>query len=147
MKKDIYLTNNDIKDKVCIEQTKNRLTNDQALEIINILKYTYRSYESIAQQYGVEYRVVAHINKGLTYKQEKEVYPIRQGKVGNKDTLSYETVSEIISLLLDTTLSLRKIGRLNNCNYDTVLGIKNGTIKLYRRRELQYPLRKNNKVK
>lgn len=127
--------------------TLKKLNDTQVLEIINILKHTYRSYENIAKQYNIEYRIIAHINKGLVYRQEKEIYPIRQGQVGKNSILSYEKVSEIISLLLDTTLSLREIGRLNNCSYDTVLGIKNGTTKLYRRRELQYPLRKHNKVK
>lgn len=122
-----------------------KLSNTDVLDIINILKYTYRSYESIGQQYGVEARAIARINKGIFHKQDNEVYPIREGKLGSiPPKLTYEQVTDIIGLLLDTQLTLREIARQFNCDYKDVLNIKNGTTKLYRRRGLTYPLRPNN---
>ena len=122
-----------------------KLTNDNIQEIISILKYTYRSYESIGQQYGVEARTIAKINKGIFHKQESEIYPIRESKLGSiSPKLTYEEVSDIIGLLLDTNLSLREIARQFNCDYKDILNIKNGTTKLYRRHGLTYPLRANN---
>ena len=71
-------------------------------------------------------------------------YPIRLGQVGASVKLTYEQVTEIIDDLMNTNLSLRKIAITHGCEYKDVLGIKNGTTKLYRRRGLTYPLRPNN---
>ena len=122
-----------------------KLTNTDIQEIIIILKYTYRSYENIAQQYGVEARTISRINKGILHKSVNEIYPIREGKIGSiLPKLTYEEVTDIIGLLLDTDLSLREIARQFNCDYKDILNIKNGTTKLYKRRGLTYPLRSNN---
>lgn len=58
--------------------------------------------------------------------------------------LTNEEVTEIIKLLLNTSLSLRAIARQFHCEYKDILGIKNGTTKRYRHPNLNYPLRPNN---
>jgi methyl coenzyme M reductase subunit C-like uncharacterized protein (methanogenesis marker protein 7) len=108
-----------------------------------LLESTYRSFESIGAQYGVEARTISRINRGLLHKRDIE-YPIRLGQVGVSVKLTYEQVTEIINDLTTTNLSLRKIASMHDCEYKDVLGIKNGTTKLYRRRGLTYPLRPNN---
>lgn len=135
----------DIEYPIRRENPIGKLTSDDVQEIIKILKYTYRSFESIGQQYGIEARAISRINRGIFHKQDNEIYPIREGKIGNNTPkLTYEQVTEIIKLLLDTNLSLREIASRFSCEYRDILNIKNGTTKLYRRRELTYPLRKNN---
>jgi len=125
--------------------TNGILSEDDVDAIISLLKYTYRSYEDIATQFGVEYKAVARINKGIFHKKDNEEYPIRISKPkSNVPKLTYEQVTDIISLIVNTELSLREIGRRFNVGYEDILNIKNGTTKLYRRKELDYPLRPNN---
>ncbi len=121
------------------------LSNEQVLEIIHLLKTTYLSFEDIGEIYQVEARAISRINRGICHKQPNESYPIRLGKLGNNiPKLSYEQVTEIIKLLLYSKLSLRQIAKKFNVEYKDILGIKNGSTKLYRRKEMKYPLRPNN---
>lgn len=121
------------------------LSDKQVLEIIELLKSSYLSYEEIGSQYGVEARAISRINRGVFHKQTSETYPIRIGKLGNNTPkLSYEQVTEIIDLLVNSTLSLRQIAKKFGVEYKDILGIKNGTTKLYRKKDLEYPLRSNN---
>lgn len=126
------------------ENPKGKLTNNDIEEIIILLEKTYRSFESIGAQYGVEARTISRINKGMFHKRNIE-YPIRDWKAtSTAPKLQYEQVTEIISLLLDTKKSLREIAKLFNVEYKDILNIKNGTTKIYRRKDLVYPLRSNN---
>lgn len=121
------------------------LSDKQVLEIIELLKSSYLSYEEIGSQYGVEARAISRINRGICHKQTNETYPIRIGKLGNNTPkLSYGQVTEIIDLLVNSTLSLRQIAKKFGVEYKDILGIKNGTTKLYRKKDLKYPLRSNN---
>ena len=121
------------------------LSDKQVLEIIELLKSSYLSYEEIGSQYGIEARAISRINRGIFHKQTSETYPIRIGKLGNNTPkLSYEQVTEIIDLLVNSTLSLRQIAKKFGVEYKDILGIKNGTTKLYRKKDLEYPLRSNN---
>lgn len=132
MKKDIYIIENDISDEK-IEKIK------------TILKTTYHSYDNIAKQCGVECRVVSRINRGIFHYSNKETYPIREGKI-NRFPLkfTYEDVTKINDLLMNTDLSLREIARQFNVEYVDIQNIKNGTKKIYKRKGLTYPLRENN---
>ena len=122
-----------------------KLTESDVDIIINILKTSYRSFEDIGKEFNVEARAISRINSGVFHKRSNEEYPIREGQVGRYGSrLSYEQVTTIIDMLLHTTYSLREVARLNSCDYVDILGIKNGTTKLYRRKGLTYPLRPNN---
>lgn len=122
-----------------------KISNKEAIDIINILKYTYLSYEEIAQKYQVEARAISRINKGMYHKQADETYPIRDyANTSNRPKLTYEQVTEIIDLLINTTMSISKIAKQYNVESNIIIGIKSGHTKIYKRRELKYPLRKNN---
>ena len=127
-------------------QGRGKLKNDDVLSIIYLLKYTYRSYENIGKQFGVKWKTISNINNGLVHKQDNEIYPIREGQIkgNNKFLLYYEQVTEIIDLIQNTNRSLRSIAKQYKCDTSTIIGIKNGTIKIYRRKDLTYPLRPNN---
>lgn len=132
-----------IRKEILIGQGK--LFPNEVEEIILILKNTYRSYENIAQQFNVEYRTISRINRGLLHRKEGEHYPIREGKLGSKPPkFTYEQVTDIIFYLVHTEESLRSIAKKFSGEYRDILNIKNGTTKLYRRRDLTYPLRANN---
>ena len=113
-------------------------------EIYNLLKYTYRSYESIAQQFSLSSSTIGKINRGESYHIDGIDYPIRKSRVTKQTKYAYEEVSDIINLLINTNLSLRAIGRMyNDANCNVIKEIKNGTNKLYYREGLKYPLRSN----
>lgn len=122
-----------------------KLTEKDVDDIINILKYTYRSYENIALQFNVECRTISRINKGIFHRRNYIEYPIRESKPVKSNTkFTYEQVTDIMCLIANTNLSLREIGRRFGGTYEDIVNIKNGTIKIYRRNGIIYPLRKNN---
>lgn len=122
-----------------------KLNKQDIKDIINLLKFTYRSFEDIGKQYKVEARTISRINRGIFHRDEKQEYPIRNWKATSSPLkLTYEEVSEIIRLLLSTNFSLREIAKEFNVEYRDILNIKNGTTKAYRRKDLTYPLRNNN---
>ena len=113
-------------------------------EIYDLLKSSYRSYESIGKQFEISPHTVSRINCGEVYHDSKIDYPIRKSRVTKQTKYSYEEVTDIINLICQTNLSLRAIGRMyNDKNANTIKEIKNGTNKLYYREGLNYPLRKN----
>lgn len=135
----------DIEYPIRKEVYNGKLTNKDVQDIINILKYTYRSYSDIASQYGLEYKAIKRINSGELHYDPNIEYPIRDWRATNKPgKFTYEEVSEIIYLLQNTTLSLREIAEKYNCEFRDIVNIKNGTQKMYRRKDLAYPLRPNN---
>lgn len=122
-----------------------KLSNEDVKDIIEILKYTYRSYKDIANQYGLEYKAIKRINTGELHFNPNINYPIREWRATSKPgKFTYEEVTEIIYLLINTTLSLREIAKKYSCEYKDILNIKNGTTKMYKRKELTYPLRPHN---
>lgn len=135
----------DIKYPIREENPIGKLTKEDVLDIIQLLKFTYRSFESIGEQYNVEARCISRINRGIFHKQDDEEYPIREGKISKHlPKLTYDEVTEIMELIMDSDLSLRAIGRKYNCTYNDIVNIKNGNIRIYRRRGISYPLRPNN---
>lgn len=113
-------------------------------EIYDLLKYTYRSYESIALEYELSSSTIGKINRGESYHNSNIKYPIRASRVTSQTRYSYEEVTDIIDLIRYSDLSLRAIGRLyGEPNANVIKEIKNGTHKLYYREDLTYPLRKN----
>jgi len=121
------------------------LTDSNIKDIIKLLKYTYRSYKDIGEQFEVNYVTIRNINNGKTYKQNNIEYPIRKWKATrHPGKFTYEQITEIIYLLQNSLLSLREIAQKYECDYRDILYIKNGTTKMYRREELTYPLRPNN---
>ena len=122
-----------------------KLTQEDIEEIIYTLKFSYSSYEDIGKRYGVEGRAISRINSGTYHKQDDISYPIRQYRATkNAGQLTYHQVSEIIELISTTKVSLRQIALQYNVAPNIIIGIKNGSTKMYRRDNLIYPLRANN---
>ena len=114
-------------------------------EIIKLLQTTYKSFEEIGKQFNVEASAIARINKGMWHKRSNINYPIRNFKnTSSSPCFTYEQVTEIIDLIKNTKISLNKIAKRYNVAVNVIMGIKNGTTKMYRRKEYEYPLRSNN---
>ena len=122
-----------------------KLSEDDVDEIIYSLQFSYDSYEDIGKRYGVEGRAISRINKGIFHHRDNIDYPIRKYRAtSNPCQLTYRQVSEVIELISKTDMSLRQIGIQYNVDSRVIIGIKNGTTKMYRRDNLTYPLRANN---
>lgn len=121
-----------------------KLSDQDVADIIEILQYSYRQYESIAKQYGISITMVKEINAGRLRHQENIKYPIRNYKNSGKVMATYEQVSEIINLLIYTNISFNKISKQYNIPLNTLYGINSGAFKRYKRDGYTYPLRSYN---
>lgn len=121
-----------------------KLTTEDVLEIIDILKFSYRQYEDIAAEYGVSISTIKNVNAGSYHKIENEVYPIRNYKNSGKPAVTYEQVTEIIFKLQTTQLSLNQLAKEYGVNKSVIQGINNGSSKRYSRNNIDYPIRKYN---
>lgn len=120
--------------------------NEEDIEIIiERLKFSYDSYETIGKDFEVEGRAISRINQGVFHKKENEIYPIRQYRnTSNPCKLTYQEVTDIINLIQYSDLSLRQIALQYNVLPNIIIGIKSGNTKMYRREGFNYPLRTNN---
>lgn len=121
-----------------------KLTYENVLEIIDILKFSYRQYEDIAKEYGVSITTIKELNAGRYHKVEGEEYPIRAYKNSGKPMVTYEQVTEIIHKLQTEAKSMAQIAKEYGVNVGVIQGINNGSSKRYRRKEINYPIRKYN---
>lgn len=64
-----------------IKKGQQKLTLKQVNEIKQSLKYTKQTYKELAEQYDVTKGVIYHINKGLTFYDNTEIYPLRKDNV------------------------------------------------------------------
>ena len=120
------------------------LTEENVDEIIEILKYSYRNYEEIGKQYGVGGNAIKQINAGNSHKRDNESYPIRKYKNSGKPELTYEQVTELSELLLNTKISCNQLAKQFKVPLNTIYCVNNGTSKRYKRECYKYPLRKRN---
>lgn len=118
-----------------------KLTDEDVLEIIDILQYSYRQYEDIAAEYHVNINTIKNINLGYCHVVPDIEYPIRNYKNSGVPAVTYEEVTEIIKLIKQNTMSLRAIAKKYNISNSTVQGINNGSMKRYRRKDETYPIR------
>lgn len=121
-----------------------KLTQDDVLEIIDILLCSYRQYESIAAEYGVCIATIKGINAGNYHRIEGIQYPIRDYKNSGIPAVTYEQVTEIIDQLQNSFISINQLAKKYNVNTSVIQGINNGTSKRYRRKNIEYPIRKHN---
>lgn len=141
------LTYEEIGEKYPIREVPNMngiLTEENINDIIEILKYSYRNYDEIGEQYGVNGSTIKQINSGLIHKKDDESYPIRKYKNSGKSELTYEQVTELSELLLSTKISCNQLAKQFNVPLNTIYCVNNGTSKRYKRDYYKYPLRKRN---
>lgn len=121
------------------------LTDEDVNEIIEILKYSYRQYEDIGRQYGVCGNTIKQINSGDIHKKDDEQYPIRNYKNSGTPRFTYEQITQLTDLLLNTTISCRELAKMFNVGLGEIYLVNNGNSKRYRRDGYSYPIRKHNK--
>ena len=119
-----------------------KLSEEDVDLIIDLLQYTYRFNGDIARQFNIDVHTVSRINQGVLHHRENIEYPIRIWKSSGVIPITYEQVSEIIELLVNTNQSLNSIAKKYNVNPSVISNINRGTSKKYYRKGLSYPLRK-----
>lgn len=122
-----------------------KLTEEDVDAIIDMLRYTYLLDGQIARKFGVDVRAISNINSGKTHKRDDLHYPIRKWKSCGTVLFTYEQVTEIIDLLINSTMSLNRIAKRYNVYVQSIQIINNGSSKKYRRDGIQYPIRKYDK--
>lgn len=109
------------------ELTRNKkLTQAQINEVINLLKYDFRSNTLIAKQFNVSPSIIQYINNGVkNYHYDNIDYPIRKESYANSH-LTRRDVEEIYDLILNSSWSFKKIAKYKECDNRTVVKINNG---------------------
>lgn len=117
---------------------------DHIDEIIELLKNSNMMQKDIAIKFNVSTNVISQINRGLNYKKENEIYPIRRDYRGNVDKLklSPDMQQYLETQLINTDRSLRDIAQEFECTVTSIMNFNNGVIYKYRDNNKSYPLRK-----
>ena len=102
--------------------------------IIIDLIYTSESLRKLADKYKTTPYIINMINIGKKYFDEKYIYPLRKKEINSK-------ISEVKSLLKNSTLSMHEIGRKCNISYSMVAHINIG--KYHFNKDEKYPIRQS----
>lgn len=124
------------------ERADAKITKNEVEEIKRLIKETPMTFSEIAKKYNISKNYIGDINRGILQKEENCIYPLRPA-YGRHSITDEKQLREIIYLLLNTKLSIEKIAERFGVRRDTIIGIKNGTTKAYKRKEYNYPLRPN----
>ena len=113
----------------------NRLTNDKVQEIILLLKDDSKSIDDIVEITQEKRSTILNINKGSSYKQQNEQYPIKYLTLNQEEKLN-----KIIHLLQTTTMTYEDIAKETNISSSNVYRINSG--KMWYNESINYPIRK-----
>ena len=125
-----------------IRPTRNELSHQQALAIINDLKNTDLKMSEIAKNHNCSITFISNINTGDRCRIDEENYPIRSNtRKGQKFT--EETIDNIYEDILNTNQTWSELSKKYNCNTKVFQHINQGY--LHRKENYNYPLRQNSK--
>lgn len=117
------------------------ISQQEADEIIELLKNTELSYAKIGQQFGVPYHVIASINSGeQRFPREDVVFPIRPPRC----PMDKDKIQAIQKDLIENVLSYSEIAKKYDIKRSSVSMINTG--RTYRDTSLNYPLRINKRI-
>lgn len=100
-----------------------------------MLRDGFYSIDYIARMFKVERYVILNINKGVTYYDENDEYPIRE--LG----LTHDELEEIIKLLEDPSIPMKYIAKLYGRAVTQIYRINNGGS--WHNPNIKYPIRKS----
>lgn len=124
------------------------LSDEQVLEIVDLLKNTDKSYDYISSKYSIKKHYISSINTGKRYSEltKDEKYPIRKASVKAPkssmiDTLSEKQIKEIIQLLEENKVKFEDIGKHYNINRESVGKINSGNFNHSFLGDITFPIR------
>lgn len=110
--------------------------NHEKIKLIKkMLRDGFYSIDYIARMFKVERYVILNINKGVTYYDENDEYPIRE--LG----LTHDELEEIIKLLEDPSIPMKYIAKLYGRAVTQIYRINNGGS--WHNPNIKYPIRKS----
>lgn len=110
--------------------------NHEKIKLIKkMLRDGFYSIDYIARMFKVERYVILNINKGVTYYDENDEYPIRE--LG----LTHDELDEIIKLLEDPSIPMKYIAKLYGRAVTQIYRINNGGS--WYNPNIKYPIRKS----
>ena len=121
-----------------------KLSDKEVKKIISLLKDKSIQQKDIAKVFNVSTSTIDSINKGSIYFIDDVEYPIRKNyqRRSDKETfIENDELREIESELFDSELSMRKIAKIHNLSFTTILNINKGVIKKYKNNNIKYPIR------
>lgn len=119
-----------------------KLTQKEAISLIEDLKNTHLTYEELARKYNLKTtQSVRNINKGITYKQDNYSYPIRL----DRNTKAQIDARAIIKDLRETSLTMSEIAKKYNCSQVKISNINTGNRVKFD--DENYPIRPTRKTR
>ena len=112
------------------------LTDEQLLEIIELLKTTDEPQSIIGSYYNISPTLMSNINNGFSYRQKNIQYPIR------KNYNTFEDYRDLVEDIKHTTIPFTELQKKYGYGYSTIKKINEG--KLLHQDNENYPLRKIN---
>lgn len=117
-----------------------KFTEESLSEIYNLLiNDNTLSLRNIAEKFNVSYGTISNINRGLRYRKEGYIYPLRKKNKNANFKLSDNEIEEIYNLLKNTKISMKKIGEQFEVSQDTIIRINKGIN--YTKDNYIYPIR------
>lgn len=122
-----------------VENHLSKFSQENIDEIYDLLQNSNISLKEIAEQFNVSYATISNINRGLRYKKENFIYPVRKGFTANKK-INNQQLLEISQKLSQTKISMKKIAEEYGVSQDTIIRINKGT-GIYKQENTKYPIR------
>ena len=116
-----------------------KLTRNEVLEILSLLKNSDMMIKDIADIYGVSRATISKVNQGIGYFIERVEYPIREVNEVAKLKNNEDYVYEIIDLLKNSKYSMKEIGKRYNLCQQSISDINVG--KSHKLEGIEYPIR------
>ena len=110
------------------------LNNEEAKEIISLLKDANNSIEGIADMFNIKPYIVLNINKGNTYRLDSEIYLIREIGIPSRD------IERIVEMLEQENIPIKEIAEKFNKTLSQIYRINKG--ECWHNDSLKYPIRK-----
>lgn len=108
--------------------------------IFDLIKNTSMSFEEIGQKFDLSEAQISNINRGINYKNQDFVYPLRPSKKYSDDLIKQLSYS----LKYELDKSLEAIAKEYKIDKSQLSKINNGHI--YYREWIEYPIRKSKEV-
>lgn len=127
-----------------------KLSDEQALEVIDLLKNSFLTQKEIAEKFNVQDFIIKYINHGISHYNPDIKYPIREKYLGaklksarknNYNLITNELLLEIHNLLLSSKLTYEEIALKLNINPKLMSTINTGRYDYYKLKGYEYPLR------
>lgn len=123
-----------------------KLELDDIFQIKDLLKNSFYTQKEIADMFNVEAYIIADINLGKSFKEQGEVYPIRDENLSKEicfsNFLNPEKINDIIQDLKNEKITMKEIANKYDISMNMVRKINTGK-SFCNPKNINYPIRDN----